>query len=51
MRLMNKCDSCHACAVCEDDEFPIAADCETMLAIVRVVKKHVIKEMNENNVH
>jgi len=51
MRLMNRCDSCPACAVCEDDEFPIAADCETILDIVRVVKKHVSKEMNENNEH
>lgn len=29
----------------------IAADCETMLDIVRVVKKYVTKEMNENNDH
>lgn len=29
----------------------ISADCETMLDIVRVVKKYVTKEMNENNDH
>lgn len=29
----------------------IAADYETMLDIVRVVKKYVTKEMNENNDH
>jgi hypothetical protein len=51
MRPMNRCDRCPICAVCEDDEFPIAADCETMLDIVRVVKKHVSKEMNDNNDH
>lgn len=31
--------------------FLIAADCETMLDIVRVVKKYVTKEMNESNDH
>ncbi|MGM9671460.1 MAG: hypothetical protein ACI3XD_07785 [Oscillospiraceae bacterium] len=43
-------DRCPAFAIC-DDEFQIAADCETMLDIVRVVKKYVTKEMNENNDH
>lgn len=40
MRPLNNCATCPACAVCEDDAFPIAASCEEMREIVSVVRRH-----------
>ena len=40
MRPLNSCATCPACAVCEDDAFPIAASCEEMREIVSVVRRH-----------
>lgn len=51
MRLMNRCDSCPACAVCEDDAFPVVLECGDMQEAYKVMRKHIVKEMNENNDH